>query len=213
MDVLKYEILRTMISGREKRFLSYVVSVMFFLIVTSCFFNNEAYTKLFEKNNKDWFASGGANWDFDTNELVGVSKGDAGFVMTKKQYKDFILQLESKPDSTINSGIFIRCKNKELSMVECYENNIWDLHPNQENRTGSVVNRALPKAHIETIGKWNTYKIKIEKNHLQTWVNDILTTDITNNDLVEGLIGLQAAEEGEIRFRNIKIMSLESKHN
>ena len=196
-----------------KRFLTYFVGVMFFLIVTSCLFKNATPSALFEENKKDWFSSGDATWDFDDNELVGIAKGGAGFIMTKKLYKDFMLELEFKPDSTINSGIFIRCKNKELSMVDCYENNIWDLHPNQENRTGSVVNRAKPLVHVETLDKWNIYKIIIEKNHLRTWVNGKLTTDIINNDLIEGMIALQAAETGVIRFRNIKIQNLDPSIN
>ena len=94
-------------------------------------------------------------------------------------------------------------------MIECYENNIWDMHPEQENRTGSVVNRAKPLIYVETLDKWNTYKIKIKKNRLQAWVNGKLTTDIINNDLIEGMIALQAAETGEIRFKNIKIQNLD----
>ena len=192
-----------------KRFLAYFIGVMFILMSTSCQFKNVTSYVLFEEDSNDWFTSGDAIWDFDDNELIGTVNGGAGFVMTKKLYKDFILEMEFKPDSTINSGIFIRCKNKELSMIECYENNIWDMHPEQENRTGSVVNRAKPLIYVETLDKWNTYKIKIKKNRLQAWVNGKLTTDIINNDLIEGMIALQAAETGEIRFKNIKIQNLD----
>lgn len=196
-----------------QRFLVYFVGGMFFLIMVACLFDNSNSSELFEEKGKDWFVSGDATWKHDNNELVGVADGSAGFVMTKKLYKDFTLELEFKPDSTVNSGIFIRCKNRELSMVDCYENNIWDLHPNQENRTGAVVNRSKPQVYVETLNKWNTYKIKIEKNHLQTWVNGKLTNDIINSDLIEGMIALQAAEIGEIRFRNIKIQNLAFRNN
>ena len=84
-----------------KRFLTYFVGVMFFLIVTSCLFKNATPSELFEENKKDWFSSGDATWDFDDNELVGIAKGGTGLIMTKKRYKDFILELEFKPDTTL----------------------------------------------------------------------------------------------------------------
>ena len=122
---------------------------------------------LFQENEKDWITEGTAHWNFSNNELTGKVNKEAGFVMTKNTYKDFVLELEFKPDSTINSGIFIRCKNYAINVQECYEVNIWDLHPNQEFRTGAIVTKSKPLAQVETIGSWNTYKIKIEQDHLE----------------------------------------------
>lgn len=163
---------------------------------------------LFQENSKDWFIKGDANWNFSNNELIGKIKNGAGFIMTQQTYKDFILELEFKPDSTINSGIFIRCKNNNINPTDCYEVNIWDLHPNQEYRTGAIVMKSIPLAMVQTIDKWNTYKIKNETDHIQVWVNGILTADIRDTVLTEGYIGLQATGTGEIRFRNVKIKTL-----
>jgi hypothetical protein len=115
---------------------------------------------LFEENGTDWIEEGDANWNFSNNELIGEVSDEVGFIMTQNTYKDFVLELEFKPDSTINSGIFIRCKNFEISAEDCYEVNIWDLHPNQDFRTGAIVAKFKPLAIVETIDKWNTYKIK-----------------------------------------------------
>lgn len=163
---------------------------------------------LFQENSKDWFIKGDANWNFSNNELIGKIKNGAGFIMTQQTYKDFILELEFKPDSTINSGIFIRCKNNNINPTDCYEVNIWDLHPNQEYRTGAIVMKSIPLAMVQTIDKWNTYKIKNETDHIQVWVNGILTANIRDTVLTEGYIGLQATGTGEIRFRNVKIKTL-----
>ena len=57
--------------------------------------------------------------------------------------------------------------------------------------------------------KWSTYKIKNNKDHLQVWINDVITIDIKDKDRIDGPIALQAAESGQISFRNIKITSLE----
>ncbi len=187
-----------------KKIKFHLLVILVLLLNISCL-NSQS---LFQENIKDWFIKGDANWNFSNKELIGKIKNGAGFVMTEQKYKDFILELEFKPDSTINSGIFIRCKNNDISPTDCYEVNIWDLHPNQDYRTGAIVMKSIPLAMVQTIEKWNTYKIKNEKDHIQVWVNGILTADIRDKVLTEGYIGLQATGTGEIRFRNVKIKTL-----
>ena len=154
----------------------------------------------------DWKSYGEADWDFSNNELIGKITDGAGFVMLQQSYKDFTLEVEFKPDSTINSGVFIRCKNEnDINPTDCYELNIWDLHPDQDSRTGAIVTKAKPLAYVETIDKWNTYKITADKAFIKVWINDVLTADVRNDELSDGYIGLQAKGTGEIRFRNLKI--------
>ena len=182
----------------------HLVAILVLVLNISCL-NSKV---LFQENSKDWFIKGDANWNFSNNELIGKIKNGAGFIMTQQTYKDFILELEFKPDSTINSGIFIRCKNSNINPTDCYEVNIWDLHPNQDYRTGAIVMKSIPLALVQTIDTWNTYKIKNETDHIQVWVNGILTADIRDTVLTEGYIGLQATGTGKIRFRNVKIKTL-----
>jgi len=165
---------------------------------------------LFEENVNDWYKMGDASWSFVNNELIGRLDSGSGFVITQKAYKDFELTVEFKPDSTINSGVFVRCVRKEISATECYEINIWDLHPNQDYRTGAIVTRSEPLAQVETLNKWNTYKINVNGNRIQAYVNGVLTADLTDDGLVEGYIALQAAGTGEIRFRNVMVKQLNS---
>lgn len=183
-------------------FLIAVMAVIF--AVVSC----QNSQVLFQENTNDWKRFGDITWKFSNNELIGTADDSNGFVMTQETYDDFILELEFKPDDTINSGVFIRCSNQEINPTDCYEANIWDLHPNQDFRTGAIVLKAVPLTIVETNNKWNTYKIKTEKNHVQVWVNSILTADINDDTLSNGYIGMQANGTGEIRFRNVKITSL-----
>lgn len=171
------------------------------LLNTSC---QNSYS-LFQENTDDWNIVGDAVWKFSDNELVATVKNGDGFVITKQTYNDFVLELEFNPDSTINSGVFIRCKNQEITPIDCYEINIWDLHPNQNYRTGAIVMKSVPLAKVETNYNWNTYKIKAEKNNIQILINNILIADLTDDTRTDGYIGLQATGTGEIRFRNIKI--------
>lgn len=175
------------------------------IIFNSCGLGENSGKNIFVEDSNEWFKEGRASWKFDDDQLVGTSLGGSGFVMTNKKYQNFTLSLEFYPDAGINSGIFVRCKNKEISNKECYEMNIWDYHPDQESRTGSIVTRAKPLIDVQTIGKWNSYKITCEGNHIRTWINSKLTADIYNDDLSEGYIALQATEPGRIKFRNVKI--------
>jgi len=163
---------------------------------------------LFQANSNTWLQKGDAEWKITDEEIVGSLLRGAGFVMTKDAYKDFELELEFYPDETINSGIFIRCKDYALSYTDCYEVNIWDNHPDQPNRTGAIVSRTTPLAQIQTNNKWNTYKIRCEKNRIQAWINGTLVADLENDDLKQGYIGLQAAEIGMVKFRNVMLTQL-----
>lgn len=186
-------------------------NIKFYLLIPGVFFlavSCNTAQGLFQETAVDWFTTGAANWTYNQNELIGNSKNGTGFAVTCKSYKDFILELEFKPDDSINSGVFIRCEREPLNASNCYEINIWDVNPNQEYRTGSVVRLSVPLASVETINKWNTYKIKSEKSRLQIWVNTILTIDTQDTSHTEGFVGLQAQGVGEIKFRNITIKDL-----
>lgn len=180
-----------------------VITTLF--LTTSCT-NNQT---LFAENGDDWGAYGDAKWEYANGELVGTVNEGEGFVMTQQKYSDFVLELEFKPDDTVNSGVFLRCTDSDdISEVDCHEINISDLHANQDFRTGSIVKKAVPLVKVDTNNKWNTYKIKAEKNRIEVWVNDVLTADLTDDSLIEGYIALQAKDTGEIRFRNVKLQPL-----
>lgn len=189
--------------------LLYFLPVLFFACSPQGGSADSKSSQLFVEESDEWFEEGVANWAFVNDELVGSLDSGSGFVITKNTYKNFILTLEFNPDSTINSGVFIRCKNSTMSAANCYEINIWDLHPNQDNRTGAVVSRATPLAFVESLNKWNTYEIRCEGTSIKASVNSVQTVDLTDEELSEGFIGLQAAENGKIRFRNVKVEILE----
>jgi sulfate adenylyltransferase subunit 1 (EFTu-like GTPase family) len=163
---------------------------------------------LFAEHSDNWLEQGEADWTFENGELVGIADSTVGYLVSKLAYKDFEISLEFKPDSTINSGVFVRC-DTEINAGNCYEINIWDLHPNQDYRTGAVVTIAVPLAQVQTLNKWNTYKIICKKGRIQAWVNGIQTVDLVNELHSEGIIALQANGVGEIRFRNVELKELE----
>ncbi len=197
--------------GKEKEFeigktMGHKLVIILVVLITMSCQNSDT---LFLENGKDWIQSGDAHWSFSNNILTAKVNDEVGFVMTRNTYKNFVLELEFKPDSTINSGVFIRCKNYALSAEDCYEVNIWDLHPNQDFRTGAIVTKLKPLARVETIGKWNSYKIKNVKDHLEVWINGVLTADMRDHSRMDGYVGLQASGTGEICFKNVIISSIQ----
>ncbi len=178
------------------------------ILMTMLLFSCKKSKPLFEPNSDSWLQKGDAKWEFANGEIYGSLLEGSGFIMTKDVYKDFELELEFYPSESINSGVFVRCKDHELSYTDCYEINIWDEHPDQPNRTGAIVSRTNPTKYVKTINKWNTYKIVCKNDHIQAWINDILVADLLNDDLKEGYIGLQADQIGSVKFRNVRIRVL-----
>ncbi len=171
----------------------------------SCTTEDTKTQDLFLKDSGTWFEEGDATWEFADNVLVGRIDSGSGFVMTKDIFSDFELTLEFKPDSTINSGVFVMCPQNQISATECYEINIWDLHPNQDFRTGSIVTRMSPLAIVNTIDRWNTYKISHRFDKIIITINGIKTAELEAGQTNSGYIALQAAGNGSIMFRNVEI--------
>lgn len=188
-----------------------LVGLVAVTLLYSCTVSNQQETTevdLFEEGATDWEEVGDASWTFESGVLVGTSDSTAGFVRATQVFENFELTLAFKPDSTINSGVYVSCGGNEITPTSCYEINIWDLHPNQDNRTGAVVLKAIPLAHIETLNKWNTYKIVCHGNTIKAWVNGVQTVDFVADEFSKGYIALQSAGTGEVRFRDIKLKKL-----
>lgn len=167
---------------------------------------------LFQENGTDWDKNGTATWEFKDGILNGsITRGNS-FLMTNQKYENYILELEFNPDEAINSGIYIHCAERIINTEKCYEVNISDNNATPANRTGSIVPIGPQLVGVQTIGKWNKLKIKVQGNRFQTWTNGILTADATDDKLSNGFIALQALgnnqAEGKVQFRNIKISPL-----
>ena len=163
--------------------------------------------RLSDASLSGWSEVGNAGWQAENGEIWASAGGEDGMLITSRSYDNFRLTLEFKPDAEVNSGVFLRCQDAEnISPLTCYEVNIWDNHPKQEFRTGSIVTRAYPPlVHLDTIGKWNRLKISALGDSLSVWVNGVETASLVDSTHRSGSIALQRWEGGEIRFRNVMI--------
>ncbi len=161
------------------------------------------------ENLGGWYAQGEASWTVDDGELVGAGSGD-GYLISDAEYADFELTLEFQVDPETNSGIYIRCQQRDRVHPDtCYELNIWDLHPQQEARTGAIVFRVMPPlAQVHTLQGWNTYRVRAVGSRLDVWVNGELTAVLEQAEFEQGFIALQRWQTGTVRFRKLLLKEL-----
>ncbi|MBE0534701.1 MAG: DUF1080 domain-containing protein [Phycisphaerae bacterium] len=184
-----------------------------------------------------------SNWqnpyDFGDAEFAdGVvtlsSEKGKWFLLTKKQYANFVFEGEIKmPVGKGNSGFLFRCqsaKNKawgyqaEVDTADrkwsggLYDEGrrMWFISPNRDKASS-------PQAAQESVaafraragecfkqGEWNKYRIVCIGSHIQIYVNGILTTDVHDEMDLAGPIGIQHhGEKGLLyQFRNLRIKDL-----
>jgi hypothetical protein len=160
-------------------------------------------------NLDSWSQSGDANWVAIEGIIRSTNQSGTGFLVSPRLYDDFELKVEFKPDVSVNAGVLIRCQDPDdIALSNCYEINIWDQHPNQDYRTGSIVIHSIPPlVHLNSVGKWNQYRIIAIGNKLSVWLNEQLTAEMNTAEFSGGHIALQSVG-GEVQFRNLSIKTL-----
>lgn len=152
----------------------------------------------------------GAGWKLSDGLIEALPTEDMTYLKSEQQFENFILTAEFFPVGNVNSGIFIRCQpDKDLSPVNCYEINIWDDHPNQDSRTGAIVTRELPLEKVSTVGQWNSCEIIADSTSVTVKINGVVTVVHEGNALKSGFIALQRANAETVRFRNVRVESLD----
>jgi len=151
----------------------------------------------------------GNGWEYRQGIIEPRPTDDLTYLYTTETFADFILTVEFFPVGDVNSGIFIRCQSaQQISATSCYEINIWDDHPNQDHRTGSIVTRFLPMAKVSTVGKWNQAEIVAQGDLITVRMNNIITAIYENDLHADGFIALQRGNDATIQFRNIRLKQL-----
>jgi hypothetical protein len=156
------------------------------------------------------------------------------FLLTKKQYANFVFEGEIKmPVGKGNSGFMFRCQ-KEKNRAWGYQAEVdtaerkwsgglydegrrmWFASPNRdaassaEAAQASIAEFRSRAGECYKQGEWNRYRIVCVGNHIQIFVNDVLTTDIYDGMDLKGYLGIQHhGEEGLVyQFRNLRVKDL-----
>ena len=147
-------------------------------------------------------------WEVADGTISAVPDGGRGFMATTAHYADFQLTVDFWIDDTANSGVFLRCPAEgAISQGNAFEVNIFDPHTTWP--TGSINEVAKIQTVPQTAGKWNTFEITADGDHLVVQLNGQTTVDARSDRHQSGPIALQYNGAGQVRFRNIKIKTLE----
>ena len=158
----------------------------------------------------NWDRVGDANWRAVEGAIQADKKTGtaAGFLVTKKSYKDFQVRVEFWASDDANSGIYMRCADgKAPTDKTCYEANIFDQRPDPTYGTGAIVHIAAVSPMPKAGGKWNTYDITVKGKRLTVTLNGAKTVDIEDDKFASGPIALQYGA-GVVKFRKVQIKPL-----
>ncbi|MDG3581604.1 3-keto-disaccharide hydrolase [Galbibacter pacificus] len=191
--------------------------------------DNTPWTPLF--NGKDlngWTQKGGkAKYRVENEMVIGSTVHDTpnSFMTTDKMYDDFIMELDYKVDSTMNSGIQIRSNSipqYQNGRVHGYQIEIdpsdraWSAGIYDEGRRGWLFPLTDDKQAQQAFkqGDWNHYRIEAIGDTIKTWINGVPAAHLVDDKTHTGFIALQVhaigkdAKEGtEIIWKNINILT------
>jgi 3-keto-disaccharide hydrolase len=169
----------------------------------------DGWQTLFDGSGLEYFSMlGDANWHIEDTSVAADSSTAPSWLVSNQDYSNFELQLEFWVDTEANSGVFLRCRDREaVSDTSCYEVNIFDTRADQTYRTGGIVNVAAPDEFVYTGGQWNRYDITANGNRLQVTLNGRDLVDVEDSQLASGPIALQYGA-GTVKFRNVRIRPL-----
>ncbi|QJW91773.1 DUF1080 domain-containing protein [Spirosoma taeanense] len=172
-------------------------------------------------NGKDltgWKVYGTEKWYVDNGELVCESGPDKqyGYLATEEQYKNFDLSLQFKQEANGNSGVFFR------SSIEGTKISGWQVEvapPNHDTGgiyesygRGWLVQIPDEKETILKPGEWNTLRIRVMGDHVQTFLNGKPMVDMHDEKIgqANGSVALQIHDGGgiKVRWRKLELKPL-----
>lgn len=167
-----------------------------------------------------WEVYGTEKWYVDKDKNLVCESGpdkQYGYLATRDYYDDFDLTVEFKQEADGNSGVFIRSFIEEGVKV-----NGWQVEVAPKNHdTGGIYESygrewlaQIPdeKENILKEGEWNTMRIKVQGDNIQTWLNGEEMVNLTDEIIGKGKgrIALQIHEGGGIKvlWRNLRLTTL-----
>ena len=187
-----------------------------------------------------WVQRGGkAEYRVESGEIVGraVANTPNSFLCTARPYTNFILELEFRVATNLNSGIQIRSecfpearevradgKTHKIPAGRVHGYQV-EIDPSARAWTGGIYDEgrrgwlndlkekeAARKAFsAET---WNQLRIEARGSSIKTWLNGVAAADLTDSMTPGGFIALQvhgvdARDAGsEVRWRRLRIQEL-----
>lgn len=104
------------------------------------------------------------------------------WLISEKQYTDFILEFEIKLSERGNSGVALRTPLQGDPAFDGLELQIADFRYNTQAKpselTGSLYRAVAPTQQVYKPTEWNTFRIELRGNKLKATINGVLVQDI-----------------------------------
>jgi hypothetical protein len=180
------------------------------------------WTKLFDgRSLKGWqVCNGKATYRAEKGVIVGttVEGSPNSFLCTDREFADFVLELETKTDPLLNSGIQIRShrysqdtlvrsfdgkqvreNNQRAGRVHGYQVEISNAARGNsggiydEARRGWINDPSSDSACKAAFkdSNWNHYRVEAVGDRIRTWVNKVPCADLIDSEDLSGFIALQ----------------------
>jgi hypothetical protein len=183
------------------------------------------------KTLKGWKRlAGTADYKVEDGAIVGTTVLNSGntFLVTEKEYGDFILELDTKIESPLsNSGVqtrshFDAAGNNGKGKVYGRQ---FEIDPSERKWSGGIYDEGrrdwLYPLDLNSkakdafkVGVYNHIRIECIGNEMRTWVNGVAVADVVDTVDSRGFIGLQvhavSKEEQagkKVYFKNLKIQT------
>ena len=207
------------------------ISVISFLVLQGTTASGQGWTNLFDgKTLKGWKkVAGSADYKTDNGAILGttVINSPNTFLITEKEYGDFVLELEVKiNDTTANSGIQFRSNydpngHEGKGKVFGYQ---YELDPSARRWTAGIydegrrdwlyplmLNPTAQKAFKQ--GVFNKVRVECIGHEIKTWINEAPAAYLIDTFDKKGVIALQVHSIGKneqfagekIWWKNIRI--------
>jgi hypothetical protein len=184
------------------------------------------FTPLFNgTDTAGWVQVLDSKWVVENGVLVARQdpagrRGGESWLVTDKDYGDFVLRVRYRITPGGNSGIFLRDPLPRAARLAAadggqgpweagYEVNINNdelVYP-----TGSVWDAAKGPGKLQRENEWNDVLIKIQGQHIWTWINGVVALDgaVLPARSARGGIGFQRHGTPQYRDKVIEVKSVE----
>ena len=165
-----------------------------------------------------WRIHGTEKWYVENGELVCESGPDKGYgyLATEATFKDFDLSVDFKQEADGNSGIFFR-SSLDGTIITGWQVEV--APPGHDSGgiyesygRGWLIKPDPAKDAALRMGEWNTMRIRVVGDRVQTWLNDVPMVDLVDEKIgkATGSIALQIHDGGgiKVRWRNLLIREI-----
>ena len=197
---------------------SIIIAILFLFFTTGVTYSQKKTSLFNKKDLTGWVIYGTEKWYVDKGELVCESGPEKkyGYLGTEKSFKDFELNLQFKQESDGNSGVFFHSTINGTKVAGWQVEVAPKGHDTggiyESYKRGWIIKPDKAKDEVLKVGKWNKMKIRVQGNHVTTWLNGTVMVDHTDDAYgsVAGSIALQIHDGGgiKVRWKKLEIKEL-----